>query len=95
MLAGAAALDAVARWLLQTAGEREVEGCVFANVPPGGAATMRGWVEAIRSFGYAVFARPKLGPGDDIDADMLSPIAERARTHRPRNRVRSAHQALL
>jgi uncharacterized protein len=74
--------DAVARWLLAAAGDRDVEGCVFANVPPGAAATMRGWVEAIRSFGYAVFARPKLGPGDDIDADMLSHIAERARTHR-------------
>jgi putative heme uptake system protein len=73
--------DAVARWLLASADDREVEGCVFANVPPGAAATMRGWVEAIRSFGYAVFARPKLGPGDDIDADMLSHIAQRARTH--------------
>jgi uncharacterized protein len=73
--------DAVARWLLSAAGDRDVEGCVFANVPPGAAATMRGWVEAIRSFGYAVFARPKLGPGDDIDADMLSHIAQRARTH--------------
>lgn len=73
--------DAVARWLLAAADNRDVEGCVFANVPPGAAATMRGWVEAIRSFGYAVFARPKLGPGDDIDADMLSHIADRARTH--------------
>src|SRR5690349_13403376 len=69
--------DAVARWLLAAAEDRDVEGCVFANVPPGAAATMRGWVEAIRSFGYAVFARPKLGPGDDIDADMLAHIASR------------------
>ncbi|NLT53344.1 MAG: NYN domain-containing protein [Actinomycetales bacterium] len=74
--------DAVARWLLQHAGDRDVEGCVFANVPPGGAVTMRGWVEAIRSFGYAVFARPKLGPDDDVDADMLAHIAGRAETHR-------------
>jgi uncharacterized protein len=73
--------DAVARWLLAAAGDREVEGCVFANVPPGAAATMRGWVEAIRSFGYAVFARPKLGPGDDIDEDMLAHIAARGHTH--------------
>jgi uncharacterized protein len=79
--------DAVARWLLAEAGDREVEGCVFANVVPGGAATMRGWVEAIRSFGYAVFARPKLGPGDDVDADMLSHIAARARSHRLRRLV--------
>jgi uncharacterized protein len=79
--------DAVAKWLLAAAEDREVEGCVFANVPPGAAATMRGWVEAIRSFGYAVFARPKLGPGDDIDADMLSHIADRARTHELRRLV--------
>jgi uncharacterized protein len=79
--------DAVAKWLLSTAGDREVEGAVFANVPPGGAATMRGWVEAIRSFGYAVFARPKLGPTDDVDDDMLAHIAERARTHHLRRLV--------
>ncbi len=74
--------DAVARWLLLAAEDRDVEGCVFANVPPGGAVSMRGWIEAIRSFGYAVFARPKLGPDDDIDADMLEHIASRAKTHR-------------
>ena len=40
--------DAVARWLLASAGERDVEGTVFANVPPGGAASMRWWIEVIR-----------------------------------------------
>jgi uncharacterized protein len=79
--------DAVAKWLLSTAADREVEGAVFANVPPGGAATMRGWVEAIRSFGYAVFARPKLNAADDVDDDMLAHIAERARTHHLRRLV--------
>jgi uncharacterized protein len=79
--------DAVARWLLTNAGDHEVEGAVFANVPPGGAATMRGWVEAIRSFGYAVFARPKLAAGDDVDADMLRHIHDRARTHHLRRLV--------
>ena len=70
--------DAVARWLMDAAGDRQVEGCVFANVPQGAASTMRAWVEAIRSFGYAVFARPKLGPDDDVDLDMLAHIADRA-----------------
>jgi len=79
--------DAVAKWLLSTAEDREVEGAVFANVPPGGAATMRGWVEAIRSFGYAVFARPKLSASDDVDDDMLAHIADRARTHHLRRLV--------
>src|ERR687885_418659 len=58
------------------------EGTVFANVPPGGAVSMRGWIEAIRSFGYDVFARPKLGPDDDVDADMVEHIRRRAGTHR-------------
>jgi uncharacterized protein len=79
--------DAVARWLLAGAGQREVEGCVFANVPPGNAVMMRGWVEAIRSFGYAVFARPKLGPEDDVDADMLAHINARVASHRLRRLV--------
>ncbi|HEX2806659.1 MAG TPA: NYN domain-containing protein [Kineosporiaceae bacterium] len=79
--------DAVARWLLGGAGDHEVEGCVFANVPPGSAVSMRGWIEAIRSFGYAVFARPKLGPDDDVDADMLAHIDARMRTHRLRKVV--------
>ena len=74
--------DAVARWLLASAGERDVEGTVFANVPPGGAVSMRGWIEAIRSFGYDVFARPKLGPDDDVDADMVEHIRRRAASHR-------------
>jgi putative heme uptake system protein len=74
--------DAVARWLLAAAADRDVEGTVFANVPPGGAVSMRGWIEAIRSFGYDVFARPKLGPDDDVDADMLDHIHQRARTRR-------------
>ena len=79
--------DAVARWLMMGAGDRQVEGCVFANVPQGAASTMRAWVEAIRSFGYAVFARPKLGPDDDIDADMLTHIELRSQTHRLRRLV--------
>ena len=80
--------DAVARWLMTEAGEdRDVEGCVFANVPAGGAVSMRGWVEAIRSFGYAVFARPKLGPEDDVDDDMVAHIELRAAERRLRRVV--------
>ena len=79
--------DAVARWLISTAGDRDVEGTVFANVPPGGAVSMRGWIEAIRSFGYAVFARPKLGPEDDVDGDMVAHIEARALSHRLRRLV--------
>jgi uncharacterized protein len=79
--------DAVARWLLANSEGREVEGCVFANVPPAIATTMRGWVEAIRGFGYAVFAKPKLVHDDDIDAEMLRHIHSRSQTHRLRRLV--------
>jgi uncharacterized protein len=79
--------DAVARWLLTGADGREVEGCVFANVPPAIATTMRGWVEAIRGFGFAVFAKPKLAHDDDIDDDMLRHIEQRAATRRLRRLV--------
>jgi uncharacterized protein len=74
--------DAVARWLLSAAGDRDVEGTVFANVPPGGAVSMRGWIEAIRSFGYDVFARPKLHADDDVDDDMVAHIHARAAQRR-------------
>jgi len=74
--------DAVARWLVSAAGDRDVEGAVFANVPPGAATGMRGWIEALRSFGYAVFAKPKLHPEDDVDLDMLRHIVDRSRSNR-------------
>src|SRR6476619_5117760 len=45
--------DAIARWFVQAAADRDVEGSVFANIPPSTATGMRGWIEAIRSFGYA------------------------------------------
>jgi uncharacterized protein len=70
--------DAIGRWFVAAAGERDVEASVFTNVVPGNAAQMRGWIEAIRGFGYAVFAKPKRGPDDDIDGAMLDHIAERA-----------------
>ncbi|MGL4174275.1 MAG: NYN domain-containing protein [Actinomycetota bacterium] len=73
--------DAVARWLVADAGDRDVEGSVFANVPPGAAPSMRGWIEALRAFGYGVFAKPKIHPDDDVDPDMLRHIKDRSRTH--------------
>ncbi len=74
--------DAIARWLVMSADDREVEGSVFANIPPAAAPGMRGWIEALRSFGYAVFAKPKLHQDDDVDLDMLAHIHDRHRSHR-------------
>jgi uncharacterized protein len=84
--------DAIAAWFVEGAEdaavqEPEVEACVFANVPPQHAASLQRWVEALRSFGYAVFARPKLQQDDDIDQSMLDHISVRAHSHQLRRLV--------
>ncbi|SNS56612.1 uncharacterized protein SAMN06893096_105104 [Geodermatophilus pulveris] len=89
--------DAIAAWFVQGAGgvgpgggaapdAPEVEACVFANIPPVVGSLQR-WVEALRSFGYAVFARPKQQPDDDIDQAMLDHIDVRRHSHRLRRLV--------
>jgi len=70
--------DALGRWFVRSAGDRDVEASVFTNVQPQNALNMRAWVETLRGFGFAVFARPKLHPSDDIDDDMLRHIERRA-----------------
>lgn len=79
--------DAIASWFVSSAEGCEVEGAVFANIPPGFASQMRGWVEAVRSFGFAVFAKPKRADGDDIDDAMLAHIGGRAASGRLRRVV--------
>lgn len=88
--------DAIAAWFVEGAGgvgggatapdAPEVEACVFANIPPVVGSLQR-WVEALRNFGYAVFARPKTQPDDDVDQAMLDHIAVRAHSHRLRRLV--------
>jgi uncharacterized protein len=84
--------DAIAAWFVDGAGDPsapdapEVEACVFANIPPQ-PGTLQRWVEALRGFGFAVFARPKASPDDDIDQDMLDHIAVRAHSFRLRRLV--------
>ena len=84
--------DAIAAWFVAGAEDGgsgalpEVEACVFANIPPQ-PGTLRGFVEALRGFGYAVFARPKLQPNDDIDQDMLDHIAVREHSHQLRRLI--------
>jgi len=84
--------DAIAAWFVEGAGDptvpgaADVEACVFANIPPQ-PGTLQRWVEALRGFGYSVFARPKSQPDDDIDQDMLDHIAVRAHSHRLRRLV--------
>ena len=84
--------DAIAAWFVDGAGDPEapdapeVEACVFANIPPVVGSLQR-WVEALRSFGFAVFARPKSAPDDDIDQAMLDHIEVRSHSHRLRRLV--------
>ena len=84
--------DAIAAWFVEGAGDPaapgapDVEACVFANIPPQPGSLQR-WVEALRGFGFSVFARPKTQPDDDIDQDMLDHIAVRAHSHRLRRLV--------
>ncbi|MDK3255084.1 NYN domain-containing protein [Blastococcus capsensis] len=90
--------DAIAAWFVEGTGEAgggdaggsdtasDVEACVFANIPPQPGSLQR-WVEALRGFGYSVFARPKSQPDDDIDQDMLDHIAVRQHSHRLRRLV--------
>jgi uncharacterized protein len=84
--------DAIAAWFVEGAGDPsmpdapDVEACVFANIPPQ-PGTLQRWVEALRGFGYGVFARPKTQPDDDIDQDMLDHIDVRAHSHRLRRLV--------
>ncbi len=84
--------DAIAAWFVEGAGNAtapgapDVEACVFANIPPQ-PGTLQRWVEALRGFGYSVFARPKTSPDDDIDQDMLDHIEVRAHSHRLRRLV--------
>ncbi|WP_293771880.1 NYN domain-containing protein [uncultured Corynebacterium sp.] len=65
--------DAIGRWVVDRALERDAapEASVFTNVTPGGAESIRGWVEAIRNVGFGVFAKPKLTEDSDVDPDML------------------------
>ncbi|MCU1604758.1 MAG: uncharacterized protein JWP46_1223 [Modestobacter sp.] len=79
--------DAIAAWFVDGAGDAEVEACVFANVPPQHATSLQRWVEALRSFGYAVFARPKTQPEDDIDQSMLDHISVRTHSHELRRLI--------
>ncbi|APT93386.1 hypothetical protein CPHO_11375 [Corynebacterium phocae] len=66
--------DALGRWVALRAKDRAArpEANVFTNVTPGGAESIRSWVEAIRNVGFAVFAKPKLNESSDVDPDMLN-----------------------
>ncbi|MDN5582228.1 MULTISPECIES: NYN domain-containing protein [unclassified Corynebacterium] len=76
--------DAVGRWLIDEARdasgeavELTPEATVFTNVAPGSAEQIRGWVDALRNVGFAVFAKPKLTEDSDVDPDMLEHIRRR------------------
>ena len=68
----------VARWLCGRAPiGGEVEACVFTNIGPDAAQRVRPWINAIRTQGFAVFAKPKEAPEDDIDDDLIRHLRTR------------------
>lgn len=77
--------DAIGRWLVGEAQELaaetgqpiEPEATVFTNVAPHSADAVRPWVEALRNVGFAVFAKPKIDEGSDVDQDMVAHIERR------------------
>ncbi|BBX75363.1 NYN domain-containing protein [Mycobacterium shinjukuense] len=75
--------DALGRWLLARTAEVaaarpgvsvEPEATVFTNIAPGSAEVVRPWVDALRNVGFAVFAKPKIDEGSDVDRDMVQHI---------------------
>ncbi|MGX1738190.1 NYN domain-containing protein [Corynebacterium flavescens] len=70
--------DAIGRWFVEIALRHDAtpQAAVFTNVAPGGADSIRPWVEAIRNVGFAVFAKPKLHEDDDVDPDMIRYIED-------------------
>lgn len=74
--------DALGIWLLAQAGKLShhnasqvhAKATLFCNVHPDFAENLRPWVDAVRSNGFAVFAKPKLQEDTDVDPDMLELI---------------------
>lgn len=64
-------LDVLGRWLVEHAGDDELEACVFINVAPHVAGPLRGWVLWLLEQGFRVFARPKVDDSD-VDDDMIA-----------------------
>lgn len=73
-------MDALAIWFAGRAdpGDR-LEACVFANVGAGQEAPLARWVANLRSWGWAVFVKPKQRRHDDIDGEMIRHIERRFR----------------
>lgn len=65
---------AVGRWLSGRAGEDDAEAAVFTNIVPESEARVLPWVTAVRSAGFALFAKPKIDADDDIDDDLAAHV---------------------
>lgn len=69
-------LEVLGRWLVDRAGDHQVEACVFVNVAEHVAGPLRGWVLWLLEQGFWVFARPKLDDSD-VDQDMVEHLRRR------------------
>ncbi|MEZ5263293.1 MAG: hypothetical protein R2755_16355 [Acidimicrobiales bacterium] len=73
-------MDALAAWFADRGdpGDR-LEACVFANVGSGQEGPLARWVANLRTWGWAVFVKPKHRRNDDIDSEMIRHIERRFR----------------
>lgn len=69
-------LQVLGQWLVDHAGDDEVEACVFVNVAEHVAGPLRGWVMWLLEQGFRVFARPKI-EDSDVDDDMVEHLLAR------------------
>ena len=68
-------LRALADWLCtQAAAGARIDAGVFLNVTTDGTERLLPFVATLRQFGFAVFAKPKLQPGDDVDDAIVAHI---------------------
>lgn len=69
-------LDRVVEWLANRAAQRRLvlDATMFFNVPKHHIDELRHAVQAVRSTGFGVYARPKLSASDDVDDAMVTRI---------------------
>lgn len=69
-------LAVLGRWLVEQAGDQDVEAAVFINVAAHVAGPLRGWVLWLLEQGFRVFAKPKIDDSD-VDDDMIAHLHDR------------------
>ena len=86
-------LLAMGRWLTDRAGADDAEAAVFTNIVPEAVARVLPWVTAVRSAGFALFAKPKIEADDDIDDDLAAHVRSALATGDVAEVIMASHDA--